>query len=97
MKHQTRLVPAAVLFFVLCTTVSAGPCGGDSGREGRRGPPSFSALDLDGDGLVTLAEFEQHEIPPPDHRRIFRHIDSDGDGSITESELMNHRPPRRRY
>jgi hypothetical protein len=59
----------------------------------RQGPPQFSELDLDGDGSVTLEEFEQHEVPHGTHEEIFSHIDSNEDGSISEDELTNHKPP----
>lgn len=57
--------------------------------------PQFSALDLDSDGSVTYAEFEQSDVPNNDHATIFGHIDADGDGLISESEYTNHKPPRR--
>ncbi|MFT2090217.1 EF-hand domain-containing protein [Paraglaciecola sp. 2405UD69-4] len=57
--------------------------------------PSFSSLDLDGDGVVTFAEFEQSEVPNDEHATIFGHIDADGDGEITEEEFTSHKPPRR--
>lgn len=56
--------------------------------------PKFSTLDLDGNGLITLAEFKQHQIPRGDHLTVFNHIDVDGNGEISEEEFVNHRPPR---
>ena len=96
MKHAKSLLPATVLLSVMCGSVLAESCQGNSGSEGRRGPPPFSSLDLDGDGLVTLSEFEQHEIPHGDHSTVFSNIDADDDGAITETELTSHKPPRRR-
>jgi len=58
-------------------------------------PPQFSSLDLDGDGAVTYAEFEQSKVPNNDHATIFGHIDANSDGVLTEQELTSHKPPRR--
>jgi hypothetical protein len=58
-------------------------------------PPQFSSLDLDGDGSVTYAEFEQSKVPNNDHATIFGHIDANSDGVLTEQELTSHKPPRR--
>ena len=96
MKHAKPFLPIAVLLSVMCGSVLAEPFQRTSGSEGRRGPPPFSSLDLDGDSLVTLSEFEQHEIPHGDHSTVFSHIDADDDGAITETEFTNHKPPRRR-
>tara|TARA_R110002153_G_scaffold174424_1_gene327614 strand:- start:3434 stop:3742 length:309 start_codon:yes stop_codon:yes gene_type:complete len=66
-------------------------------RGGRDMPerPQFSALDLDGDGSVTYAEFEQSKVPNNEHATIFGHIDTDGDGALSEAEFTNHKPPSR--
>lgn len=64
-------------------------------RGGRPERPDFSSLDLDSDGVVTLAEFEQSNVPNNEHATIFGHIDADGDGQITEEEFTSHKPPRR--
>jgi len=56
--------------------------------------PKFSTLDLDANGVITLAEFKQHQIPRGDHLTVFNHIDVDGNGEISEEEFINHRPPR---
>lgn len=66
-----------------------GPGGGD-----RRGPPPFSALDLDRDDVLTLDEFERHQIPQGNHADILRSIDANADGVVTRSEYESHRPPR---
>jgi Ca2+-binding EF-hand superfamily protein len=58
--------------------------------------PQFSSLDLDSDGSVSFAEFEQSKIPNDDHATIFGHIDADGDGVITEQEFNSHKPPGRK-
>lgn len=69
-------------------------------RGGRDMPkherPEFSALDLDGDGSVSYAEFEQSEVPNNEHATIFGHIDADGDGVFSEQEYTSHKPPGRK-
>jgi Ca2+-binding EF-hand superfamily protein len=67
--------------------------GGKDMPRGER--PQFSSLDLDGDGSVTYAEFEQSDVPNNEHATIFGHIDADGDGVLTEAEFTNHKPPSR--
>lgn len=57
--------------------------------------PEFSSLDLDSDGSVTYAEFEQSKVPNDDHTTIFGHIDANGDGVLTKEEFTSHKPPRR--
>ena len=57
--------------------------------------PRFSRLDLDGNSLVTLEEFQQKPIPHGDHEIVFAHIDANGNGEITEQEFDMHRPPER--
>ncbi len=96
MKHAKSFLPIVVLFSVMYASVFAEPFKGRSGPEGHRGPPPFSSLDMDGNGLVTLTEFEQHDIPHGDHTTVFNDIDADGDGAISETELTSHKPPRRR-
>jgi hypothetical protein len=96
MKYAKSLVQTAVLLSLMCESVFAEPMQGNSGSEGRRGPPPFSSLDLNGDSSVTLSEFEQHKIPHGDHSEVFSHIDANDDGAITETEFTNHKPPRRR-
>ena len=68
-------------------------------RGGKNKPqherPQFSSLDLDGDGVVTFAEFEQSAVPNNEHATIFGHIDADGDGELTEAEFTSHKPPQR--
>lgn len=59
--------------------------------------PSFSALDINTDGIVELAEFELHQIPHGDHETVFNMIDTDGDSTITETEFNDHKPPRHKH
>lgn len=67
----------------------------DSDRRGPPERPSFSSIDLDGNGEVSFDEFSSHEIPFGEHQTIFDHIDSDQNGSITQEEFENHKPPQR--
>jgi hypothetical protein len=88
--------------FVLCCllglsislSVNAQERSGQDRQKHQR--PQFSSLDLDGDGSVTFAEFEQSNVPNDDHATIFGHIDADGDGVITEAEFTSHKPPRKK-
>jgi len=61
----------------------------------RRGPPPFSKLDLDSDGLITLEEFKQHKLPHGEHENVFKHIDANEDSVISKQEMESHKPPRR--
>lgn len=53
-----------------------------------RGRPDFESLDSDGDGAVTLAEFEAGAPTPPTLAEIFDRLDADGDGLLSESEMQ---------
>ena len=57
------------------------------------GPPPFGRLDLNGDGRLTLEEFERHQIPHGGHGEVFSTIDTNSDRIITQSEFENHEPP----
>ncbi|MEZ5911538.1 MAG: EF-hand domain-containing protein [Paracoccaceae bacterium] len=46
--------------------------------------PDFEALDTDGDGKVTEAEFQAHR------RMMIEAADADGDGTISATELADH-------
>ena len=61
----------------------------------KRERPQFSSLDLDGNGSVSFAEFEQSDVPNSEHATIFGHIDADSNGVLTEEEFNNHKPPSR--
>ena len=92
----TVLTGSMALLSLQATAYSDDEQGQGQDRGERRGPPAFSELDLDGDGSLTLAEFQEHKIPRGDHETVFNHIDSDSDGIITEDEMSNHKPPRRK-
>jgi Ca2+-binding EF-hand superfamily protein len=55
--------------------------------------PSFSSVDENSDGNITLNEFLKHELPHGDHETVFAKIDTDNDGLITEGEFTQHKPP----
>ncbi len=64
--------------------------GGPGGPGGRRGgPPQFSEIDADGDGMATKEEFIAHAVQQAKQRaeRIFSMLDKDGDGQIAESDI----------
>ena len=80
-----------------------GPRGGERrgpgpgpGRGGRPHADHFLAThDLDGDKLVTFAEFQKSEkvarIPEEGRKRIFDHLDKNKDGKISRDELPKSR------
>lgn len=60
--------------------------GGMTGR-GMMGPPVmmrmvFSLMDADGDGTISLAEFQAA------HERIFKGMDGNKDGRLTQEEMQ---------
>ncbi|SFD27343.1 EF-hand domain-containing protein [Pseudoalteromonas denitrificans] len=65
--------------------------------DGRRGPPPFTKLDINGDGAITFDEFSKHKIPRGNHETVFSHFDTDNDGKISEHEFNDRKshPPRR--
>lgn len=95
MKAIFNVVLISLLAFLSIQVVAYSDDEQNQQRGERRGPPAFTELDLDGDGSLTLAEFQEHKIPRGDHETVFNHIDSDSDGVISEDEMTNHKPPRR--
>lgn len=63
-------------------------------------PPAFSAIDNDGDGQVSLTEFQAMHAKRMTVEERFARIDADGDGFLTETELAamgrKHGPRERR-
>ena len=68
--------------------------GGNGGNGGKRshvtGQPAFSltfqTFDVDGDGVITLAEFLNRQ---PRHAQLFRLADTDGNGELTCLEFSS--------
>lgn len=87
--HYLTHATVLILFTAMPTLGGCQPPG-PSGDM--RGPPA-NTLDLNGDGQLTLEEFERHDIPRGDHAEIFKLIDTSGDGVISEEEYTSHRPP----
>ncbi len=94
MVRAKKSLLAAALFVATIATVYAGPF------FGPRGPAPFVAIDSDGDGYVTTAEYQQHRNARQAARaaqgRMLRNAgqapafvdwDRDGDGRLTQQEL----------
>lgn len=89
-----NVASALVLFSVTSVSLANEQMNGGDRQSGeRRGPPPFSELDLNADGVLTMAEFEQHQLPRGDHASLFNRVDENGDGSILEDEWSSHKPP----
>lgn len=56
----------------------------------RKHPPSFPALDTDGNGVVDFVEFSQQRMVHRELDTLFRRIDTDSDGFISERELASY-------
>lgn len=88
MRHAKLFLTTAVFGATLVLVTACKPRGPEGG-----GPPPFSEFDLNGDGVMTLEEFSEHEIPHGEHAEVFSMIDANGDGQITEEEFTSHEPP----
>ena len=57
--------------------------------QGHRQGPDFAAMDTDGDGTVSLAEFTAfaQERAATRTARMFARVDADGDGMVTLAEI----------
>ena len=91
MKHFSTLAIVAILSIAFSANVAAR--GGDNPPR----KPDFSAIDADGDGVISFEEFSAKKPPHGDAQTIFDSIDADGNGEITEQELNDHKPPRREH
>ncbi|EAQ07004.1 MULTISPECIES: EF-hand domain-containing protein [Yoonia] len=62
---------------------------GGAFAQGHRAGPDFAAMDGDGDGAVTLAEFTAFTQDRAATRaeRMFTRLDADGDGMVTQAEI----------
>lgn len=58
--------------------------------------PSFSAIDINGDGDIDFDEFSSQKAPREGHQKIFSKIDKDDNGVITKAEFMSHKPPKKK-
>jgi hypothetical protein len=92
MKYAIRLPLAVTVLAVAVGSVAAAPFG--------RGPAPFSAIDANGDGVVSAREFDRHRADRQAARlaqgRRLRHAgeaprfqawDSNADGNLTPAEL----------
>jgi Ca2+-binding EF-hand superfamily protein len=88
MNMQSKAVLAITFVVVIFSQAQA-----QEKNRDRPEPPIFSAIDINGDGEIDMAEFSQQTLPHGDHQSIFSHIDSDNNGVISSTEFKNHRPP----
>ncbi len=73
-----------------------GVTAGAAAAQGHRQGPDFAAMDADGDGAVTLAEFTAFAQTRAATRaeRMFTRVDADGDGMVTLAEIEAAREAR---
>ena len=84
---------------VVTLLMASGSAVASEEKQGKKrcGPPSFSSIDLNGSGFITLEEFSKQKAPRGKKRHgdkkdtVFAKIDSNGDGEISESEFSGHR------
>jgi|GEM_PF-3248398 len=82
---------------IIALTLSLACLSANTLAKGQRPtPPSFSEMDTNGNGTVSLEEFSNTKLPPGlDASTAFGHIDSDGNGELSEQEVADFKPPRR--
>jgi len=93
MKNLINTVTVVTLLMASGSVVSA------EGKQGNKccGPPSFSSIDLNGSGFITLEEFSKQKAPRGKKRHsdkkesVFEQMDSNSDGEVSESEFTDHR------
>lgn len=68
---------------IIAMTMAAGLTITDAAAQARE-PMDFATLDADGNGQITLEDFEATRAAR------FAEIDGDGDGALSEAELMAH-------
>lgn len=96
-KTNVKSIYIKHLLLLTVSVVSFSSCaeGNPPDRGNGPKPPTFSELDADGDGYVTLTEFSAMGAPPHGSASdIFNEIDANSDGQITEQEMKSHRPSR---
>lgn len=87
-KHtmkRTALIAGLTIFAIAGTAVTASAMG--PGKGGHKSPMlEFSALDLDGDGLLT--QDEMHSAMQAEAAKRFAAADTDGDGALSVEEML---------
>ena len=93
MTIRLKAITSLILLLTVSSQIQA-----KNTSHSQNGPPprpSFSSLDTNSDGDISLDEFSvQKELPFGDHQTVFSSIDSDNNGVISSSEFENHKPPR---
>lgn len=100
MKSAEKTVFEVILITAVVLAIALLPLAAHSGQGMQHKPPPFAAIDTDGDGFVSEAEFNSHRAER--HAAMaaagkpmkglatapaFADVDSDGDGKVTEAEL----------
>lgn len=79
--HRTLLTLAAGAALALSAPALAGEHYGQGPKPGAYAQKMFQAMDADGDGQVTQAEFDAH------HAGKFKELDADGSGAVSADEF----------
>ena len=100
MKSVEKSVFEVILIITSVLALAVLPLAAHAGQGMQHKPPPFAAIDKDGDGFVSEAEFNSHRAER--HAAMaaagkpmkgmataptFADVDSDGDGKVTEAEL----------